>query len=233
MSRSRLSKGISTAATGVQTLSNFIAPDPTKAHVYFNDFNNYIAGDWVVTATNSGAVALANGDGGVITLTDDAGIADSVTITKLGVGFTPDAAKEMWFEAQISVSDATKSTVLVGLTNVVTDPFTLANLTDGFFFNKPAAATAVDFYTRQDATTGSQKVTAATNMANSTSIILGVYYDGNNSVSYYVNDVKLGTLTTSATTFPNTGLTPIIAIKNGEAVAKVLTVDYILAAKLR
>jgi len=59
------------------------------------------------------------------------------------------------------------------------------------------------------------------------------YYDGKSSVKYFVNDVHKGTLDGSSTYLPDTELTISFGIQNGEAVAKIMTVDYIFAAKER
>lgn len=234
MSRTRFPKGISTASTSGQALTNYHSPDPAQAHTFFNDFDEFESGEWTITVTGAAsAVAVANVDGGAITLTDDAGANDTVCLTKNGVSFLPDASKELWYEARVKVSDATKSQILVGITNAATVPFTLSNITDGIFFHKPAAAKLVDFYVRKDATTGSQKVASITSLTDDTFVVFGVYYDGHNNFSYYVNDIKIGTLVTTTANFPDALTTPIFAVKNGEAVAKVMTADYVLVSKMR
>jgi hypothetical protein len=69
-------------------------------------------------------------------------------------------------------------------------------------------------------------------MVNDTFISLGFYYDGASSIQYSVNGVVVGTSVT--TNLPDDeDLTVSIALQNGEAVAKTMTVDYVFVAKER
>jgi hypothetical protein len=58
----------------------------------------------------------------------------------------------------------------------------------------------------------------------------GWEYDGAAYIKFYIDDVQISTMDASATYLPDAALTPTFAIKNGEAVAKTMTVDYIFAA---
>jgi len=56
-----------------ETLGMFGIPDPTKFHTFFDDFDRYVAGDWTLTSIGTtGTAALADGDGGLLLLTDTA-----------------------------------------------------------------------------------------------------------------------------------------------------------------
>jgi hypothetical protein len=69
-------------------------------------------------------------------------------------------------------------------------------------------------------------------MANDTYIRLGFYYDGISAVQYFVNGSIAGSSVT--TNLPDDeDMTITIAIQNGEAVAKTMTVDYVYVAKER
>lgn len=69
-------------------------------------------------------------------------------------------------------------------------------------------------------------------LPDSTYIDVGFYYDGKSSISYFLYDQKLGTV--AATNLPDDELLTIsFGIQNGEAAAKSMAVDYILAAKTR
>lgn len=67
-------------------------------------------------------------------------------------------------------------------------------------------------------------------MANDTFIELAWYYDGVSKVYYAVDGTVKGTLDASSSYLPDTICTVSFALQNGEAAAKTLTVDYILAA---
>ncbi len=66
------------------TLGSFIMPDPTSAHVFFNDFDEYMApyaaattpavavpGDFVLSGSTPGTVSCTSADGGVLTIAND------------------------------------------------------------------------------------------------------------------------------------------------------------------
>ena len=240
MSRTRFTKGVSTTLTSQQALSNYPGLDVTKTHEYFNDFDNYLsnAGEFTVTTVGSGSIALAAGDGGIINMATSAGATDSLVITKPVAGFSPVAGLEMWFEVQLSCTDATNTQIICGMANMLTAPFTLTNITDGFFFNKPTAAALFNAYVRGSSNT--QNLTAignSTAMVNATNIILGMYCDVNGNFSFYINDNRVCTIqtlqTVGSTYFPAVNLTPFVGIQNGAAAIKTLSLDYIHAAKLR
>jgi len=73
--------------------------------------------------------------------------------------------------------------------------------------------------------------TAAIGTASTSAIALAFYFNGVDTLEYYVDGVKKGSVTT--TSFPTTELNLSFCIQNGEAVAKTLTVDYVLSCKER
>lgn len=206
--------------------------DPTLLHTYFNDFDNYISGDWTVTATGSTTQALANGDGGIILITNSAGNNDLVALQKKGESFIFESGKEVFFKCRFKVSDATKSALVFGLQ--VTDTTPLA-VSDGVYFSKAAASTALAFNAYK-ASTGTTASAIAT-LADNTYITLAFYYDGVSYVNYYagtdtLNPTFIGRI--ASTNVPTTQTTTVsFALSNGEAVAKTMSVDYILVSKDR
>lgn len=208
-------------------LGMFTAPDPTKNHVYFEDFDYYTAGDWTVNAVGTAsAVSLADVDGGAITLTTDAGATDSVFMDKLGESFQFEAGKKMWFKTRLKVSNATSSIFAVGLQITDTSPL---DVTDGVFFSKAAATTAITLEVEKNNTATSSAVGVC---ADDTFLTLGFYYDGASGFSYFLDGVQVGT--SAVTNLPDDELLTIsLALKNTTTSARVLTVDYVLAAKQR
>jgi hypothetical protein len=208
-----------------------VQPDPTLFHTYFNDFDTYVAGDWTVTETDSGATqALTAGDGGLLLITNTAANDDLVALQKNPAAFTFTAGKKTFFRCRFKVSDATQSDVVFGLQVVDTTPL---DVTDGIYFLKADGAATVDFVCRKNASTGSTSASAVATLANDTFIELGFYYDGQSSVAYEVNGSVLGSLDASSTYLPDTTCTVSFALQNGEAVAKTMTVDYVYVAKER
>lgn len=220
-----------TTARAIATLGQFGLPDPTGWHTYFDDFDTYTAGAWVVTETQAGATqALTDADGGVLLLTNSAADDDLNALQKVGEGFLLEAGKKAFFKARFKVSDATQSDFAIGLQ--ITDATPL-DVTDGIYFLKTDGAATMDVICRKNATTGSTSATAIATVVADTYLTVGWYYDGKGALTYFVNDVQLGTLDASSTYLPDTELTVSFAIQNGEAVAKTMSVDYLLASKQR
>jgi hypothetical protein len=208
-----------------------VQPDPTLFHTYFNDFDTYVAGDWTVTETDSGATqALTAGDGGLLLITNTAANDDLVALQKNPAAFTFTAGKKTFFRCRFKVSDATQSDVVFGLQVVDTTPL---DVTDGIYFVKADGVATVNFICRKDASTGSTTASAVATLADDTFVELGFYYDGQSRVAYEVNGSVLGSLDASSTFLPDAICTVSFALQNGEAVAKTMTVDYVYVAKER
>lgn len=230
MKPTRFPKGISTAVKN-SALFDFCCPDPTKAHVYFNDFDHYTAGDWTVTEIGAGGTqALGDADGGVLVITTDALDDDQVTLQKVGESFLLESGKEAWFKARFKVADATQSDFQIGL--VVTDTTPL-DATDGVYFQKDDGDALLDVICRKNATTGSTSATGIHTVVDDTYLTVGWYYNGISELKYFVNDVHKGTLSASSAYLPDTELTVSMSFKNGEAGAIAMSVDYVFVAKAR
>jgi hypothetical protein len=205
--------------------------DQTIYHTYFNDFDTYVAGDWVVTETDAGATqALTAGDGGLLLITNTAADNDLVALQKTPAAFTFETGKKAFFRTRFKVSDATQSDVVIGLQVVDTTPL---DVTDGIYFLKADDAATVNIICRKNASTGSTSATAIATLADDTFVTLGFYWDGIDTVQYEVNGVVTGSLTSAATYLPDAACTVSFAIQNGAAAAKTMTVDYIFAGKER
>lgn len=205
----------------------YIAADPSKQHAYFNDFDVYTAGDWTVTETQVGATqALTDGDGGLLLLTNSAADDDLVSLQKVGESFLFAAGKKLWFKARFKVSDATQSDVAIGL--AITDTTPLA-VSDAVYFLKLDGSTTMNLLVEKN---GTATTTAAATIADATFVTVGFYYNGSDEIKVYADGVHVGTSAT--TNLPDDEeLTVTIAVQNGEAAAKTLTVDYVFVAKER
>jgi len=227
LTTTRFPNGITNVAENAP-FADLNMPAPTLYHTYFEDFDYYVAGDWTVTETDSGATqALADGDGGLLLITNTAADDDLVSLQKKGESFLFATGKPLFFEARFKVSDATQSDVVIGLQITDTTPL---DVTDGVFFIKADGSTSVSLLVEKNntATTTSSVAT----LANDTFITLGFYYDGASSIQYSVNGTVTGT--SAVTNLPDDeALTVTMAIQNGEAVAKTMTVDYVFVAKQR
>lgn len=228
----RFTSGVSTADKGTVNW-NYPRPDPTKVYTYFNDFDTYVSTDWTKTVIGSGDNALvASEPYGAIAATNSAADNDGVQNQLTVATFTPAAGKKMWFKSRFKISDATQSDFVIGL--CVLDTTLLGavdgdGFTDGMYFSKEDGDTQLDVGIQKNTTTGQNR---ATNIATVTTgyMTVGLYYDGVSEMKYYVNDVQLGTLAATSAYLPDTALAVSWGLLNGEAVAKVMTVDYLFAA---
>ncbi len=203
-------------------------------HTYLQDFDQYVAGDWTVTETQAGATqALAAGNGGRILLTNSAGDDDVNQIQKLPASFLLSLTKQFWMSAIFQISDVIESDFAIGVQLANADGTDLAVATDGIFFLKADGAATLNLYVRKNNAAGSSVATAIATLVNATDIQLDVYYDGQGLVYYAVNGAVAGTIAMSADNMPDVIVSPIISLKNGEAVAKTANADRLFVALQR
>lgn len=227
-----------TNVTPTNPLYMFGAPDPTRYHVWFDDFDDFAAAQWIITTTEAGAgsatEAVSSADNGVLVLTNDAADDDLDFLQWSGTDasgavetFKFVSGKQLWFKARFKVSDATQSDFIMGLQ--ITDTTPLA-VTDGVYFRKDDGDANLDFVVIKDST--ATTATAFSTAANDTWMTLAFYYNGKDAIEVFKDDVKVAT--SAVTNLPDDEeLTISFGIQNGEAVAKVMSVDYILVAKER
>jgi hypothetical protein len=212
------------------TLGEFVALDPTQTHVFFDDFDTYAAADWTVTETSTSATqALADGDGGLLLLTNSTTDNDIVQLQKVGESFKFEAGKKLWFKTRFKINEVLQSDMIVGL--VITDTSTVAAVSDGVYFMKDDGDANIDFHVEKNSTDTTTTAVAA--MVADTFITLGFYYNGKDAIEIYVNDVKKGT--SAVTNLPDDEeLTATFTLQQGEGTnAKTATIDYLFAAKER
>jgi len=206
--------------------------DPVQHVVFFDDFFRYNAADWVITTTEAGAgsatEALIDGHGGLLLITNDAADNDLDFFQNVKESFRFALGRKAWFKTRFKVSDATQSDVVIGLQ--ITDT-TALDVTDGVFFLKADGVATMDFIVEKDGTQST--ITSAATLVSDTFITLAFYFDGLSTFQVYVNDVPAGKITTTANMPNDEDVTVSFGIQNGEAVAKTMTVDFILAAMER
>lgn len=202
--------------------------DNANYHKFFDDFDRYVAADWTITETGSGSRALTNVDGGCLLVTNGASNNDANYFQKVGEGFAFEAGKRLYFEARFKTNDATLSDWVMGLQ--ITDTTPLA-VSDGLWFQKATAGTALDFHVA-GASTQTDKTAIAT--WDTSFHTLAFYYDGSNAkVAIFMDGVQVSSAVITNAPLVTRTLTVSFGQKNGEAVAKTMTVDYIFVAKQR
>tara|TARA_A100001388_G_scaffold216685_1_gene167265 strand:- start:104 stop:811 length:708 start_codon:yes stop_codon:yes gene_type:complete len=221
-----------TNVTADSTFGKVKAPDPTKYHMYHNDFDTYLASDWTITTTEGGSgdasEALGDGDGGLLVITNDDADDDNDFLQLVKEGFKYEADKQLAFKARFKTSDADASDVVMGLQLTDTSPL---DVTDGIFFLLTDGSTTLQFIVEKDGTQSTLDLSTA--MADDTFMSVGfVYTPADQKFHVYQNNVEVGTVVN--TNAPDDEeLTVSFGIQNGAAASKVLTVDYVTAMKER
>lgn len=224
------------------TFSDMYVPDRiNKIHEYSQDFDQYIAADWVQTL-NGGSAALQAGDGGLLLLTTVA--SNFASVAKTPANFQLARGFRAWYRATLTV-DALVGLTLNGALNATATPFTVGSQTDGIFFltsNTGAVSIVV--------AVGAVQVVTATGV----SIVAGQpatfawYYDGGcygqapNGRVVWSTSVN-GIITRGVVNIPASGtiaafpgavnISPITAVSASTAVIRTLSTDMLYLAKDR
>ena len=212
----------------------FPAPWKPATIEYFNDFLLYTAGDWTITTTEAGAgdateaiSSAAAAAGGWLVITNDAADNDNDYLQLQGESFRWSSTSPMWFGMRFKISDATQSDLVFGLQITDTAPL---DVTDGLFYIKDDASTSLGFRAEKDGTATS---TTIATLEDDTFVTVGFFYNPLDGLfHHFVNDVEVAT-TVNTNAVDNEDLTVSFGIQNGEAVAKVLTIDWVWAAQNR
>lgn len=242
----RFPHGVTNAAKN-GPLRNLPIMDPSAAHMWFDDFDNYTLAEWVITTTEAGAgsatEALADADGGQLVITNAAGdndldmlqwAGDTGAVTET---FLLERGKQAWFKARLKVLEVIQCDWHIGLAITGTDPLP-GTITDGVFFSSDDGDALIDVRATKDTSVTGLIAGIATAVAD-TFFEVAWYFDGDSELSYYIDGVKLGTLTLTDTAgvyldIPDDEeLTISFGIQNGTTVVNSMTIDYILAVKER
>lgn len=208
----------------------------------FTDFFDYAAGDWVITTTEAGAGSatevVADAAGGVLVITNDAADNDLDAFQWAGgkgsvaETFKFVEGKKLHFVARFKVLEVLQSDLMIGLYITDTDP--IGGVTDGIYFRKVDGSAALSFVVEKNSTE-SVLATGVSLVAN-TFVDVEFYYAGgavgSSKIDAYVGGTRVGAL--ALTNIPDDEeLALSFVIQNGEAVANVLSIDYIGASQER
>ena len=220
-----------TVATEHKKNQPMFAPYPSDQtfYMYHNDFFTYNSGDWTITTTEAGtgsaSEAVTSSAGGALLLTNAAGDNDLDFLQLKGEGFKLSTSKKAYFSARFKVSDATQSDFVIGLQ--ITDTTPLAT-TDGVFFIKDDGDTNLDFIVEKDST--STDTTAIHTMEDDTFVTVTFFIDPDASKVFYSVNNAAPVAVVNTNLPDNEELTVSFGIQNGEAAAKTMTIDYVVAA---
>lgn len=217
--------------------------DPSNVYMFFDDFTNYWAANtgtvanWMTTITQAGAgnasALVTQENGGVVLITNDDADDDNYFAQWKGGNsaavaetFRFEGGKQLWFKARFKVSDATQSDAVIGLQIADTTPLAV---TDGVYFLKADGSTTLNLLVTKNSTS---TTTAATTLVSDTYVIVGFYYNGYDKIDIYVNNNRVASSVTT-NLVDDEDLAVSFGIQNGEAAAKTMSIDYILAVKER
>ena len=203
--------------------------------VYKNDFissADYMAEDWTITSvdtdSDSAVVRALAGDElyGALVITTNNNAADSESLQLDEETWKLVPGKKLWCEFRFKVNDADQVDCFLGLAITDTTPL---DATDriGFRITDESGSIAMQATKNSETTSEDTEIDAADNDY----VIVGFRYDGSSQVDYYVNKDKKGSITTNLPDDENLAIT--LHLKNGEAAAQSLTVDYIFVAAER
>lgn len=185
---------------------------------------------WTTTLVEGGAgettVAYTDVSGGALLISADAADNDGANLQRKGEAFGFAATNYVtYFGCRIKISEATQSDILVGL--CITDTDLLGGMTDGVYFRKVDASTAMSFVTEKDST--ETEATTVLTVAADTYYILEFYWDGT-SIEAFVDGVSVATHTTD---IPDDELlTPSIHFLAGTTGGMTATVDWVRAIQV-
>lgn len=224
----RFPSGVTNVASGKDT-GMLPFPDPTRYHVYFNDFDDDLV-SWTETATSAGsgtsAAAIADADGGILRITTAANENDGLFIESQGESFVVESGKKMWIKARFALGDAIQSDFVIGLHSTDTTP---QDATLRFLFESVDGSAAL-YFNVDDNTTDADSGTVAT-LEDDVFVTVCAYYDGNGTIELWANDARTARMTDVGV--PAGELAIGIGYLNGAAGAETTDIDYILVAKER
>jgi len=222
----RFPGGITTAKK-TDFFGDFILPDETTAHIYFEDFDYYNADDWTVTEVGTATQTLDDADGGRLLIANSSTINDDSSSQKVGNSFRFEVGKKLWFDCIFQVNETTLSSWVIGLVETNTSPLQADN---GVHFQSNGGTNELHIHVESGGVQLSTDNFATAEDA--TDIRLSYFYDGADAINVFVNGSLV--FVASADLIPiNTDVTPTYFIHNSENASKTMSLDYVFVAKER
>jgi hypothetical protein len=232
----RYSNGITNVASNA-VFGQLGMPDPTKYHVFFDDFKKEDFETWSMLFSGDSTVVLQDSDDGRLLITLPA-TENSYMVLQANPGgggeiFTLESGKKLWFKAKFQCNDVDQNDIAVGLISRATADTGVfgAGPANGITFATDDGDANLDLYVRSGSAAVSTDAAIGT-LTDATDIVVGFYFDGVNAINYYTGETnKAGDVET--TSFPTTELLPVFGIRNGETTANTLNMDFICVIKER
>lgn len=239
---------------GQAALAEMGLPDQTKYVHFWEDFIN--AGDfvaatptsWTRTLIGTGTVAVANLDGGMVLFTNSAADNDAISVQQKNTSFVFTQGRKMFFKARFKLSDVTESDFFMGLSVSDTTPIggvgvEETGVADGVFFLKIDGSPLLRAFVRTTSVTQFSNLNLFTLTADTFTDIAwfydGLIDDGNRTGGEIKFFAKIDTdeawrelgafRITSFASLTALSMGINMSIQNGEAVAKTMTLDNVMA----
>ena len=132
MTTTRYPENITTAVQA-SNLGEFILPDRTKTHAYWEDFDSFVATDWTIVPIGTGSVGLNDGDGAILSLSTGAAFPSALLLMQKGKSWLFETTKRLWFKTRFKVLGVGTSGVEIGLGASGTQ--------NGIYFRYPGGST--------------------------------------------------------------------------------------------
>jgi len=201
------------------------------AHRFEEDFFRYNAADWTITTTEAGGgaatEALIDFVNGVLLVTNDAADNDCDELVNSVETFAIIRGYPLYFEFRSKVSDGLESNFWAGI--IDQNSYFAGQSVNGIYFLKPDDENNLYFGTSVLGT--EVLVDTGIDVSDLDWGRVGFHWDGAGTVRWFVMDdtqlvVAAGYVTTNIPEGYGT-FNPGFGIRNGEAVAKLMYVDYI------
>lgn len=208
--------------------------NPSIVHRAFDDFDHiHSASEWDIVTVEAGGgtatEAVTDAAGGTLVVTNDDADNDYDQLVRVNETFKLAAGKRLFCAIRGKVSDATKADFWCGLIANEDLSAVVDNMPgDGVVWVSDDGDTEIDFKSCKN---GTNEENDAEGTLDTSFHEYAFYFDGAGTITPYLDGVAG---TPIETTIPDDEELAVgWGIRNGEAVAKVLTVDYYDVAQLR
>lgn len=216
--------------------------DIVDGHRLETDFDQYTVADWTVTTTEAGqgaaSEAVIDMVNGVLLVTNDVADDDSDELVWAVKTFNLKTGFPLYFEVRIKVSDVLQSDLWFGLVDTTAGYFG-GGVDNGAYFLKADGSAALYGVTEDGGVAAAHLL--GVSLVNATWVRLGIHWDGAGTVRFFVFTDSVPSQVCTAvhevtTYIPDDAadlLAPGFGIRNGEAAAKSLWIDYLKAVQYR
>jgi hypothetical protein len=189
-----------------------------------------MAGQTITVSTAGTLVGVASDAGGGIAFTPAAQDNQGIQIQAGSESFYFGYKWPCYFGCRYKQVDITQSDYTIGL--MITDTDIVDNgVTDGIYFRTVDTETNLDFVLEKNS---AETETNVLTQVDATYYTVEFYYDGESTITAYVNGTEAASVSTSNANFPNDEhLAPAIALLSGEASANTLTVNWARAIQIQ